>query len=246
MKGRIGQRAYYDRIRPALDRRHGRVGRPDRPRLRCRSAIPLQRRRRDPRRDGHDRRHGRSPSSTTSASDGRPVGLRRGDDVPAVPGRGAPRGSCAAPGRSRRRADGRAAGRGQPADPRDPRPRSYDGCRRRRDGPARPVGLGGPRVARRRCRRPRRDLRLGCAARRPRRATTRSSGSVIPLALDRSTDRPAARRVRTRSAAIRSAASARSRPTSSSRRSSARSSTSTSRPIRATAPRRRACRRPTT
>ena len=64
MKGRIGQRAYTDRIPERARRGDGRVDRAHRSRRRAGLRLPHRGRERDPRRHGHDRRHrdrGRRP-----------------------------------------------------------------------------------------------------------------------------------------------------------------------------------------
>ena len=156
---------------------------------------------------------------------GPPGRLRRGHELPAVPDRRSWRGPPARPRGRRRRADRRAARRGEPADPRDPVGALRRGGRGR-DGPARPVVLGRARLARRRRRRPRRGLRSTSPSHGERvRAGTPSSASATrsrSSACRSTSGRPA----RGRCAAIRSAGSARSRPTSWWRRSRASCSTS--------------------
>ena len=73
MKGRIGQRAYTDRIPGELADGDGRVDGPDRPPGRRRSTPTAARRVRDPRRDGH---HGDTAIAVVDhlRAQGRPVG----------------------------------------------------------------------------------------------------------------------------------------------------------------------------
>ena len=187
----------------------------------------------------------RSRSSTISARQGRPVGCVAVTSFRPFP---AAELACRAPasaGGRRRGADRRAAGGRQAADPGGPLGSVRRG-RRGRDGSARPLLLGRTRVARRRGRRPRRRLRPARAPRRrsgpPRRprhppsARARARADVDLRPRGRLVAaRPLDRRVRVgddQQAAWR--------------RSPASCSTRSSRPTRATARRRRACRRPTT
>ena len=105
MKGRIGQRAYTDRVPAAIDGCHDRVAPRHRPRLRPHRRVPDRGRGPHPRCDGHDRRHGdrgrRPPAGAGPASR-----LRRRDLVPAVPGDGAGRRAQVGADGGDRRADG--------------------------------------------------------------------------------------------------------------------------------------------
>ena len=246
MKGRIGQRAFYDRLPAALDEAFTALGRPHRPALRPDPALPLR-----GRRARSSSRWGRWPTrrprwSTTSERQGRPVG-----SIAVTCFRPFPAAALLAvrprrPIDRRRRADRRAGGGRQPADA-----RGEGGplrARRRGDhGASHPVGLGRARLPRRRPWRPRRRLRLAGRPSRARRcAATPTVGIRHPSALPATPldlrprrrvqpSRPLDRRLRlghdeqARRFARRGACS-----------------TCRSRPTRATAPRRRACRRPTT
>ena len=181
----------------------------DRPPLRPRRRLPLRGRRRDPRRHGHDRRHGdrrRRPPPRARAA-GR---LRRRHELPA---RSRPRrSSSAAATRARRRSSSGPTSRAaadNPPDPRDQGGALRRGAPRAKSiGAARPCrcrpGLGTPR---RRPGRPRRRLRLagrawrpGDALRRPRHPPSRWRSSRPPSTCGR--------RAPSRCAATRSAASA--------------------------------------
>ena len=193
MKGRIGQRAYTDRIPGELagamaewTALTGRTIGADR-------RLPLRGRGGDPRRDGHDRRHRdrrRRPPPRAR------VGRSAASPSPAS-GRSRPPSSRAALRRARavgvvERTDEPLAA-AQPADPRDPvvalRRRG-----RRRDGPARPVVLGRARLARRRRGRPRRGLRSPRQPRRAVRAMHAVLGHPSPARARARADRPPAGR----------------------------------------------------
>ena len=118
MKGRIGQRAYTDRIPAILEDAYDRVVRADRPPLRRDRCLPDRGRDRDPRLDGHDRRHGdRRRRPPPLAGPARSAASRSPPSA-----RSRPASSSAAlaarPGGRRRRADRRAARGREPADPR--------------------------------------------------------------------------------------------------------------------------------
>ena len=195
MKGRVAQRAWYDRIPAVLadamaewevltGRRYGLI-----------DALPDGRRRAHRRRDGHHRRQparcGRPPARA-----GRPRRRRRRDLVPTVPCRAArsdPR--QRASGRSRR-ADRRTGSVRQSAHPRAESRTRRSGRRRHAHSACR-LGLGGTRVARRLVRRPGRGLRLA-APTKPRCVEQPYAvlGVKHPLALDDARHRAApARRV---------------------------------------------------
>ena len=160
MKGRIAQRAWYDRLVEITERAMaewtaltGRRVRPD---------PDVQDRRRrlrhgfDGDHGGHGSRGRRPPPRR------RPQGrLHHGHVLPPLPGEAAGEGPGQRQGRGGRGAHGRARGRGQPADP-----RAQVGPRRCGDGRRPPaacrVGLGRPRLARHPARRPRGRLRLDC------------------------------------------------------------------------------------
>ena len=244
MKGRLGQRAFYDRLPGELDaafedwaRLTGRRYAAVQP-YRCEDAAEII------------VAMGTMADTATAVVDhlrglGRPVG-----SVAVTSFRPFPADALrAAIGNARavaviERTDEPAAAR-QPADPRGQggalRPR-----RRRRADPARALGVGGPGVARRGPRRPGGRVRLAGRPPRPGRTALRDPRDPAPARPReprRSTcDRPAP----SACGATRSGASGRSRPTSSSPRSSGTCSGCTSRRTRATARRRRACRRPTT
>ena len=161
MKGRIGQRAFYDRLPAALDEAIGRLGRRSPAGATALiDAVPLR-----GRRARSSSRWGRSPtrrprSSTTSAGQGRPVGC-----VAVTCFRPFPASSSVAvrpqrPIDRRRRADRRTGGGRQPADARgEGGPRTTHAA----EGTMVPrvrVGLGRARLPRRRLWRPRRRLRL--------------------------------------------------------------------------------------
>ena len=244
MKGRLGQRAFYDRLPGELDaafeewaRLTGRRYAAVQP-YRCEDAAEIV------------VSMGTMADTATAVVDhlrglGRPVGSRRRDELPAVPGRRAPGGDRQRARGRGDRADGRTGRPRQPADPRGQggalRPRG-----RRRADPARALRVGGPGVARRGPRRPGGRVRLAGRPSRPGRTALRDPRDPAPARPReprRSTcDRPAP----SACGATRSGASGRSRPTSSLRRSSGTCSGCTSRRTRATARRRRACRRPTT
>ena len=188
----------------------------------------------------------RSPSSTICGPG--PAGrLRRGHVVPAVPGRGARGALAGARAVGGRRADRRSARGGQPADARGQGRALRRGGRGRRwsrGSVSFSAGLGSRDVAAG-------DLvavfdwlgRAWRAAERP----SAVLGIRHPLALERDARRPPAGRRLHRCAATRSAGSGQRHDQQAAwRRSSASCSTSRSRRIRATARRRRACRRPTT
>ena len=160
MKGRIGQRAYYAALPAALTRAMDEWAAADRPAVRRHRRLPLRRRRRDHRRDGHHRRHrqrrGRRAARATVGRSAR-VGVTSFRPFPAA---ALADGARRRAGRRRRRADRRPGRRRQPADPRD-QGRAVRAARRTgagcRGSSSVSAGLGLPR---RRRRRPGRHLRL--------------------------------------------------------------------------------------
>ena len=162
MKGRIAQRAFYDRLPGALARRDGRLGRADRPPLRPHAATATE----DAERSSS--RWARSPtrpppSSTTSARPAAASADRR-HELPAVPGDRARRGRRRAPARSRS-----SSGRTSPLPPTSPLSRDlkaalWPASPPKASDPARADRVGRARLARCRARRPGGRVRL--AARR--------------------------------------------------------------------------------
>ena len=240
MKGRIGQRAFYDRLPEALEAAMtswtSLTGRPYAPidAYRCEDATEIV------------VSMGTLADTAAAVVDhlrakGRAVGSVDGHGVPALPGRG--RWPARSTGRGRsaviERTDDPAAG-SNPLTREVKAALVRPGVGRLADA-TRHVRVGGPRVARRHPGRPGRLLRLAGRPRGPhpppRRA--RASSTRWRCSASRSISCPT---VPSGCAGIRSAASARSRPTSCSRPWSARRSGATCRPTRATAPRRRGSR----
>ncbi len=247
MKGRIGQRAFYDRLPAALDEAMAEWGD-----LTGRRYAPIERLPLRGRRARSSSRWARWPTrrsrwSTTSARQGRPVGCVAVTCFRPFPADGSLAARPQRPVDRCRRADRRAARGRQPADS-----RGQGGSRTSAPPRAAMVprvvsvsaGLGSRDVG---CRRPRRRLRLAgrpsragrCAARRRSASATRCALPATPLDLRPpgayQPARPLDRRLRLgddeqarRHARRRAVRHCRSRPT------------------RATARRRRACRRPTT
>ena len=249
MKGRIGQRAFYDRLPAALDEAIDDWGDAHRPAATRRPAPTAAR---TPRRSSS--RWARWPTrrprwSTTCARQGRPVGCVAVTALPPLPG------EQLAAVRPQRPSVAVVERTDEPAAADNPLTREVEGGplrprRRGLAGAARPCrSSAGPRLARRRPRAtsppsstgwPTTDAPRRSRLRRPRHPPPAGPRQRSPLDL-----RP--RRRLQRCAATRSAASARSPPTSSLATARRRAcSAATSRPTRATARRRRACRRPTT
>ena len=165
MKGRIGQRGWYDRIPGALGEAMAEWRRADRPRTTA--SIERVPHARTP--TTSSSRWARSPTPrSTSSTISAPRATRSaacGDLVPAVPRRGSSSQALrhAARGRRRRAHRRAAAASGNPLT----REIKAALCRRwpqtARADPAGRLGLGRPRLARRRGRRPRSPSSTGCA-----------------------------------------------------------------------------------
>ena len=207
MKGRIGQRAYTDRV-PGPRRGDGRVAPPDRPRIRPIDAYRLRGRRRRSSSRWARSPTPRSPSSTTCAQQGRRVGCVAVTVFPAVPRRGA----RAKPSRSRahvaviERTD-------EPLAAANPLTREIQAALSDAAAEGRSVprvvsvaaGLGSRDVARGR---PRRGLRLARRARRAVRATVRRARHPPPARAASARASTCGPPARTACAATRSAGSA--------------------------------------